>query len=72
MNATPTERRVINAATKWRKAYLGWVRDDDHGPRDLAKNGENAALSKLLDALQALDREREYAARSVGPEDTHG
>jgi len=53
---TLTEVRVINAARKWRHAYMTWLSTDQ--VRDLRLNGENLALSELLDALAALDKER--------------
>lgn len=54
---TNAEKRVIKAAAKWRSVYYAWINVAPAGERDLSKNGENLALSKLLDALQALDHE---------------
>ena len=55
---TSAERRTINAAKKWRTVYYAWRSSEERPSRDLSTNGENLALSKLLDALQALDKER--------------
>lgn len=55
------QRRVVEAARAWRRAYQAWLHDetkyDESGGsvRDMRKNGENLALSHLLNALQALD-----------------
>jgi hypothetical protein len=48
------EERVVKAAREWRRVYWAWLQRPMEG-RDLKKNGENRALSNLLDALQALD-----------------
>jgi hypothetical protein len=57
--------RVIEVAREWRRVYLKWVvTSGEHGvPRDLSENGENLALSELLDALEALDEAEVKAPR---------
>jgi len=56
-NVSERENAVIAAAREWRRVYLAWVNDplSLRQPRDLAENGENRALSDLLDALDELD-----------------
>lgn len=56
-DAAIEREQVIEAARAWRRSYLHWVRDPHtiHEQRDLTENGENLALSELLDALETLD-----------------
>ncbi len=53
-NAATERERVIEAAQEWRRVYWAWLQRP-LDPRNLEKNGENLALSGLLDALEALD-----------------
>lgn len=48
------ERGVVDAALAWKRVYWAWLDAEPATPRDLCANGENMALSYLLDALQEL------------------